>query len=125
MRKLFIILIGILFIGGVAWADLTINLPKTEGGISVQNQLFPFSSQTVSFGNVTSVTNSTALVGKVIRLYADQNCYIEIGNGTPVASSADCFLPASTVATFTTKGMSAIAALGVTASGTLYVTDMY
>jgi len=124
MRKL-IILIAILFISSVAWAELTVNLPKTEGGVAVQNQLFPYSSQTLSFGNATSVTNSTALVGQIIRLYATQDCFVEIGNGTPVASSADCFLPSGIIETFTTKGMVTIAALGATASGSLYITDMY
>ena len=51
MRKL-IILIAILFISSVAWAELTVNLPKTEGGVAVQNQLFPYSSQTLSFGTL-------------------------------------------------------------------------
>ena len=121
MKKgLYFILIG-LCVFLVGW--LSPNLPKDQGGHAIQ-ELHPYSSQSMT-ADTASTTCSTALVGQVVRLYSTVSCFINFGSASVVASSADCFLPATTVATFASKENAYLAVIAASTTGTLYITDMY
>jgi len=128
MRKIFIGLIAVLFLWGVAGAELTINLPKTGGGVSVQNQLHPYSSQSMT-ADTASATASLVLVGQVVRLYSTVDCFVDISasSGAVAVSASSLFLPSGVVETFTTRGYQyvAVIAADATETGTLYITDLY
>jgi len=123
MRKLIILAVILLF-SSVAIAELTLDPPKTQGGVTIQDQLYPFSSQSMTADTTTS-TCATALVGQVIRLYSTVDCFIDFGGVSVTATTGDCFLPSGTVATFAAKGDTYLAVIASSTTGTLYITDMY
>lgn len=81
-------------------------------------------TQTASF-LVTSVAISTAVGVQTRRvlLYATQDCHIHFA-GTPVATTSDCFLPASTQIMMAIRPGEKVAAIRSSADGVLTVSEL-
>ena len=89
--------------------------------------LAPSTSQTVSVSSSSAATtNALAKSTVVVRLISTTNCFVKIGTGTPTAAVTDMFLPAFTAEYFRVNGNDTIkiAAIQLSASGSLYVTEM-
>jgi hypothetical protein len=81
----------------------------------------------VQVGNVAVATASSsafAATTSLIRVVADTDCYIEIGDGVLTASAADTLLPANTVEYFSVTPGQKIAFIRKTADGLINVSEM-
>ena len=94
--------------------------------MTVQSILRPRNGQTVSFDDTAGgEKNTTAFASPQIGLYADQACYIKLGDSdvTVSAEDYDMKLQAGTMTSMETGGYKYIAVLQVTASGTLDINE--
>lgn len=84
----------------------------------------PRTTQNVAFtGTSARTTNAIGNFIQVVRLVATQACYVRVGNSTVAATTADFLLPANTVDYIIVDPGSFIAAIQVSAGGTLSVTE--
>lgn len=89
--------------------------------------LLPSTTQTVAISGTSAATsNALNLNTVVIRVVATTNCFIKIGTGTPTATTSDVPLMASVPEYFRVNGNDTIKVAGIqmSASGSLYVTEM-
>lgn len=71
---------------------------------------------------VGAVSAATAPLGAlVVRLVATTNCYVAFG-AAPTATAASMYLPANMPEYFVVNSTDAVAALQVSAAGTLFIT---
>ena len=70
-----------------------------------------------------AVTNPFAATTTIVRLASTTGCYIEVG-GTPVASSADAYLPPNVIEYVLVAPGEKIAAIQASAGGFLTVTEV-
>jgi hypothetical protein len=59
-----------------------------------------------------------------VRLLATTDCFVRIGDGTPAATASDTYLPALSAEYFTITPGQKVAAIRVSADGTLNVTEI-
>lgn len=73
----------------------------------------------------TSAATSNAIGSQTNRvvLYSSTDCHIAFG-ASPTATTADFFLPASTMVMFPIRGGSKVAAIQASAGGTLHVSEV-
>lgn len=103
-----------------------IMLPADKHDNPIQ-AMAPGVTQTIAFsGTSAATTNALSKNTVVVRLLATQPCFIKIGTGTPTATTSDMYLPAGIPEYFAAEGIYTlkVAALQVSAAGTLYVTEM-
>lgn len=89
--------------------------------------LAPGTTQTVSISGTSAATsNALGLNTVVIRVVATTNCFIKIATGTPTATTADVPIIASIPEYFRVNGNQTLKVAGIqmSASGSLYVTEM-
>jgi hypothetical protein len=79
----------------------------------------PGTTQSVAFG--TTSTQSAPTDGNVVRLLATADCHIAFG-AAAVADATCLFLPANTPEYFACYGTDLVAVMGVSESGSLYIT---
>lgn len=77
-------------------------------------------------GSSAATANAFSKNTIIVRLVASEPCFVRIGTGTPTATSADMYLPAGIPEYVGVNGYETLkaAAIAVSASGTLYVTEM-
>lgn len=75
--------------------------------------------------SATSARNVTAFSPetKIVSLYADQPVYLKLGDNTVTATATDHYFPAGIYYDISLKGRTHIAALQVSAGGTLYLSE--
>lgn len=89
--------------------------------------LSPGTTQTVAISGTSAATsNALSKDTVVIRVVATTNCFIRIATGTPTATTADVPLMASVPEYFRVNGQNTLKVAGIqmSASGSLYVTEM-
>jgi hypothetical protein len=79
-------------------------------------------SQTVAIGVTSAASTAFGTETLVVRLYADQDCFVEIG-ASPTASSADAFLPSGVIVYHGCEPGDKVAVIQDTTAGTLYITE--
>lgn len=81
--------------------------------------------QSVSFTATSArTTNAVSAQTYAVMLYADQDCHIRFGNGSPTAVTTDCFLPKESAVLFPIAPGEKIAAIRNSADGTLHVSEL-
>ena len=101
-------------------------LAKDKYNHAIQT-LAPGTNQNVAIGAASAaITNILDRATTVIRVVATANCFINIGTGTPTATTANTFIPAFTPEYFRVEAATGIrvAVIQQTGSGVLYVTEM-
>jgi len=99
-------------------------LPKDiRGGFAQALKPIPGEGQALTVSGTTVQSADFELDTKVISVYSTTDCYIEVGDTNVVATSADQFLPANTFMFISVADLAdvALAAIQVSAGGTLYV----
>lgn len=86
------------------------------------DSIFPGVSQKVSFTATSAASSAFSSDVTVVRVYSDQDCYIEFGT-VPTATTSSLFLPGGITEYFGVAASYKVAAIRVTTSGTLYVTE--
>ena len=89
--------------------------------------LAPSTTQTVTISGTSAATaNALSKETVVIRVLATTACFINIGTGTPTATSANTPIPANVPEYFRVNGTQTIKVAGIqlTSGGALYVTEM-
>lgn len=89
--------------------------------------LSPSTTQTVTIsGTSAATTNALNKNTVVIRVLATTNCFINIGTGTPTATTSGLPLMASVPEYFRVDGSQTLKVAGIqmSAGGSLYVTEM-
>ena len=70
-----------------------------------------------------AITNPVDAQTRVVLVYASTDCHIQFA-GTPVATTADMFLPATTQIFLRIRGGEKVSAIRNSADGTLIVSEM-
>ena len=100
-------------------------LPKDKrGGYAQALKPIPGEGQTVTISGTTArCAADFELDTKVISIYSDTDCYVEVGGASVVATTADQFVPASTFMYIAVPELADIniAVIQASAGGTLYV----
>jgi len=89
--------------------------------------LAPSTTQTVAISGTSAATsNALSKETVVIRVVSTTNCFIKIGTNTPTATTADVPLISGVPEYFRVEGYKTLKVAGIqmSASGTLYVTEM-
>lgn len=89
--------------------------------------LLPGTTQTVAIsGTSAATTNALSTDTLVIRVLATTNCFIKIATGSPTATTSDFPLIANIPEYLRVDGKSTVKVAGIqmSASGSLYVTEM-
>ena len=89
--------------------------------------LAPSTTQTVTISGTSAATaNALSKNTIVIRVLATSACFINIGTGTPTATSSGTPIPANVPEYFRVNGNETIkvAVIQLTSGGALYVTEM-
>lgn len=85
--------------------------------------VFPGASQKVSFtGTSAQCTNPFAANVSILRVFADQDCYLAFGVN-PTADSTGLFLPAGMIEYFGINPGDKVAAIQKSSAGTLYIME--
>lgn len=108
------------------------DLPTDNQGNVIQAlRLGPAAHKIAYTGTSARNTNAFSAGVDVVYLYATSDCYVKFGvNNTVTATTSDFFIPAGQMLPFAIRGDQAplysyIAAIQVSASGTLYVSEMF
>ena len=81
-------------------------------------------TQSAAFtGTSAAISNAVGDQTRRVLVYADQDCHIQFAKA-PVATTADCFLAASTQIMLSIRPGEKVAAIQATAAGTLYVSEL-
>ena len=92
--------------------DARVPKPKTGG------------TQSASFtGTSAAISTAVGTQTRRVLVYADQDCHIQFAK-TPVATTADTFLAATTQIMLGINPGEKVAAIRATADGTLYVSEL-
>ncbi len=89
--------------------------------------LAPSTTQTVAIsGTSAATTNALSKETIVVRLISTTNCFVNIGTGTPTATTANTPLFAGVPEYFRVSGYQTIKVAGIqmSSAGSLYVTEM-
>lgn len=104
----------------------TTSLAKDHLNHAIQ-ALLPSTTQTVAISGTSAATaNAISKNTVVIRVLATTACFINIGTGTPTATTANTPIAANVPEYFRVNGYETIKVAGIqlSASGSLYVTEM-
>ena len=104
----------------------TTSLAKDQLNHAIQ-ALLPSTTQTVAIsGTSAATTNALSKNTVVIRVLATTACFINIGTGTPTATTANTPIAANIPEYFRVNGFQTIKVAGIqlSASGNLYITEM-
>jgi len=104
----------------------TAYLAKDKFNHAIQ-ALLPSTTQTVTIsGTSAATTNALSKNIVVIRVLATSACFINIGTGTPTATSSGTPIPANVPEYFRVNGNETIkvAVIQISSGGALYVTEM-
>jgi len=85
--------------------------------------LRPRTTHTLSFTGTSQQTPAFNKNTIVVRVYANQDCFLEFGLN-PTATSSSMPLPAGVVEYFKVQDAEKIAAIQISAAGSLYVTEL-
>lgn len=97
-------------------------LPIDDFGQRVQ-ALRPGAAGTLPIGSPSSVSTTFAATTTVIRLVANQPCFVALG-AAPVATTGSHYLPGDAPEYFRVVPGERLAALAANADGTLYISEM-
>jgi hypothetical protein len=82
-------------------------------------------TQSVAYtGTSAAITNSVSAQTYKVRVLCSSDAFVRIGDGTPTATTADAYVPALAAEYFTCTPGQKVAAVQVTAAGTLYVSEL-
>jgi hypothetical protein len=82
-------------------------------------------TQNVAYtGTSGAITNPVSSQTYKVRVLTTTDAFVRISDGTPTATTADAYLPAFTPEYFTCTPGQKVAAMQVSAGGTLYVSEM-
>jgi hypothetical protein len=92
--------------------------------MNLTQQSCPVNGQHFSFTG-TSARNSTAIASELVTVHATADCYLKLGGGTvtSAAGAYDFHLVAGQYFYLRTNGATHIAAIQVSAGGTLYINE--
>ncbi len=98
-------------------------LAQSHGNQSIFQTIRKGACQTISFtGTSAQASNAFATNVSVIRLFATQDCFIEFGSN-PTADNTGMFIPGGIICHTNVIPGEKIAAIRVSNSGTLYITE--
>jgi hypothetical protein len=81
-------------------------------------------TQAASFtGTAAAISNAVGQQTRRVLVYATQDCHIQFAS-TPVATTADCFLPASVSMFLSIRPGEKVSAIRASVDGTIYVSEM-
>lgn len=97
--------------------------PKGTNTKNSFESIYIGTTQKIAFTNSSlQSTNSISNNVTIVRLYADQDCYIAMG-ANPTATTSGLYLPGGIIEYFSVNAGDKVAALRSTLDGTLYITE--
>ncbi len=110
------------------------NLPLDESGFPIPALSFiPNKAQKVTIGAATARcanplaggSEDKVHRGRIVNIYADADCYLNVGDENVEATATDHFFPAGQYYAIALKtNQTHIAAIQVTSGGTLYISEL-